>query len=421
MLARLHTFDALSNKNFRQLWLGQIGTGMGVWMDQVARGWLVYEMTHSPLQLGLVTAFRGLPMLLLTLPAGVIADRYPRRMQLMVVAIFNAVVSFILATLVATGRVELWHVYVTAFLAGCTHAFQGPARLTLTNDLVSQDKLMNSMALNSAAMNVSRGIGPAASGLLITFFGVAGSYYAEVALYATAALLTARIRVPAASEDALRRRAKAGGSFLTSTSEALHYVVTNRLMLGLMVLALAPMVVAMPFTSLFPIFAVDILEVGATGQGLLLSSLGVGAFSGALGVASMGGNPKGRLMLLAAAAFGVALVFFGRSPWMWFSMLSSFTAGVANTFFTAQSHTVVLMTAPDHMRGRVISVYMIDRALTPVGTALAGVLANYLGGPNAVVVMGLTCISLAAAVALLVPEIAAVGAARTGTSPAAET
>lgn len=390
---------------------------MGVWMDHVARGWLMYSLTHSPLQLGLVMAARGLPMLLFILPAGVLADRYSRRMQLIVSSVLNAALSFILATLVVLGKVEPWHVYATAFLTGSTQAFQAPARMALVNDLVSKDKLMNSVALSSAAFNVSRGIGPALSGLLITFFGVSGSYYAEVILYGLAAFQTAQIHVPQAAEETLHKQAKNQASFFAGTGEALKYVATNKLMLALMVLGLAPMVIAMPFISLFPIFAVDILEVGAAGQGLLLSSLGIGAFVGAMGVASWVGSPRGRLMLLGAAVFGLSLVFFGHSPWMWFSLLTAFIAGTANTVFTSQNQTVIQMMAPDHMRGRVLSVFMLDRALTPVGTAFAGVLANYLGGPNAVMVMGIFCMAVVAAIALMAPEVDAIGSAKTAASP----
>ncbi len=413
----MHTFDALSNENYRRLMIGQVCTGMGLWMDHVARGWLVYSLTHSPLHLGLVTATRGLPMLLFGLIAGVVADRYSRRIQLIVAAVTNACISFILATLVLTGKVELWHIYVTGFLAGTAGAFQVPGRMALINDLVGKEKLMNAVALTSAAFNASRGIGPALAGIIITYFGVQGSYYTEVILYVIAAFLTARIVVPREAIEALKKQAKIQASYLSSIAEAIKYVVASKLILALMVLGLAPMVLGMPFTSLFPIFAVDILKVGAAGQGLLLSSVGVGAFTGAMGVASMRGRPRGKLMLIAAGMFGFSLICFSHSTWMWISLCTTFIAGVANTSFTSQNQTVIQTLAPDHMRGRIMSVYLIDRALIPLGTSLAGVLANFLGGANAVMIMGIACMTLAIGVSLFAPTVRMLGTDKKVSSP----
>lgn len=413
MFNRIRTFDALSNENFRHIFLGQMCTGMGLWMDHVARGWLVYSLTHSPLQLGLVMAIRGLPLLLFGLIAGVIADRYSRRIQLIIAAAINAIFSFILATLVLTGKIEVWHIYVTGFLGGISHAFQPPARMALINDLVGKQKLMNAVALSSAAFNVSRGVGPALAGFIITYLGVSGSYYAETVLYLVAVFLAARVKVPKEAVEALRKQAQTKASYYSSVAEAFKYVISNQLILALMILGLAPMFLGMPFTSLFPLFAVDILKVGATGQGLLLSSVGVGAFIGAMIIASIGGRPRGKLMLLGVTVFGLSLIFFSHSTWMWMSMSAALVIGIANTSFNSQTQTVIQTLAPDHMRGRVMSIYLIDRALKPLGTALAGVLAAFLGGPDAVMVMGISCLLLGFAVALLVPEVRALGSDKT--------
>lgn len=393
---------------------------MGLWMDQTARGWLVYSMTHSPLQLGLVTAARGVPMLFFGLVAGVVADRYSRKVQLTISAATEAFFSLVLATLVLTGRVEVWHIYATGILTGTAQAFSVPARMALVNDLVPKDKLLNPVALMSAAFNVARGIGPALAGILITYFGVSGSYYVEAVLAATAAMFTLQIKVPEAAKAALRKQAQAKASYVASTLEALKYVAADRLMLGLMILGLAPMVLAMPFTSLFPLFAVDILKVDAVGQGLLLSSLGVGALAGALTMASRKGGPMGKTMLLGGIAFGLALCFFAYSPWMVFSMSMTFVAGVANTTFTTQNQTAVQLMAPGHMRGRILSIYLTNRALTPIGTSMAGVLATFFGGPGAVLIMGLATVALVVVLWAAIPRIAAMGSPEAGaTSPSA--
>jgi len=409
MLNRLHTFDSLADKSYLYLWLGQVGTGLCQWMDLIARGWLVYFITHSPLHLGLVTAARGAPMLLFGLIAGVVADRSSRRLQLTLSALIDAGMSLILATLVVTHRVEIWHIYVTAFLAGTAQAFQTPARMALVHDLVGKEKLLNAVALLSAAFNASRGVGPALAGILITYFGVGGSYYMQFMAGIATAIWTLQIRVPQKAGVPLPEQSHSPASYYQSTMEGLRYVFSHRLIFPLMILGLAPMVLAMPFTSLFPIFAVDVLKVGAAGQGLLLSCLGIGAMGGALTVASMRGGPMGKLMLISAAIFGISLMLFSHSQWMWFSMTMAFVAGVANTSYTSQNQTIIQMMAPDHMRGRVLSIYMTNRAFTPLGTALAGLLAHAFGGPNAVLIMGLDTLVLVLLIGILVPGIAALG------------
>jgi MFS family permease len=155
-LARISTFESLRIRDYRLLWLGQYSTSMGQWMDQVARGWLIYSITDSPLQLGLAAAVRGFPLMFFSLIAGAFADRSGRKAQLIIAQVTNAAIAALLATLVLTDNVEPWHIYVTGFLAGSVQAFQQPARQTLIGDIVGDHRLMNALALNSAALNMSR-------------------------------------------------------------------------------------------------------------------------------------------------------------------------------------------------------------------------------------------------------------------------
>jgi MFS family permease len=175
LFARMHTFASLGLRDYRLLWLGQVSTSMGQWMDQVTRGWLIYQLTDSALQLGLAAALRGLPLLLFGVIAGAVADRSGRKAQLIIAQVTNALFNVLLATLVLTQRVQPWHVYVTAFLAGIAQAFQQPARQTLISDMVGPRNLLNALALNSAALNTARATGPAIAGVLITLVGVHGS------------------------------------------------------------------------------------------------------------------------------------------------------------------------------------------------------------------------------------------------------
>ena len=414
---------------------------MGQWMDQVARSWLIYQMTGSALQLGAVSAMRAVPMLAFGMVAGVVADRYGRKAQLIISQVTNVALNLILATLVLTGRVQPWHVYVTALLAGTVQAFQQPARQSLISDLVGKEHLQNAVALNSAIFNLTRSVGPAVAGGLIAVVGVDGSYYAQAALYAWATVWTIQMRVPGEAGlaevlglgrsrksraalvgaqgasgapgdlkvDPARKSARRGqsdGSFFGSMKEGLDYVLGQQLILSIMLLSLAPVLLGMPYTSLMPIFALDVLGVGSVGQGLLLTSAGLGALVGALGIASIGSfKRKGMLLIGGSIMFGVSLVGFSQSTWMPLSLALLFAVGLSNASYTSQAQTIIQTLAPQHMRGRVLSIYMLNRGLMPLGSLLAGGLASWLGGPLAVLLMGVSCALLAFGVAAKSPEI----------------
>jgi MFS family permease len=301
------TFESLSIRDYRLLWFGQAGTSMGMWMDQTARSWLIYSLTDSPMQLGLSAAVRGLPMLFFGVIAGVVADRYGRKNQLIIAQVVNALLNALLATLILTGHIEPWHVYVTGFMNGTVQAFQQPARQVLIHDLVGKKHLLNAISLNSAVSNLSRSLGPAFCAILIQYFDVAVSYYFQAAMYALATIWTIQIHEPplrttlaAAADNAPPRQ-----SIFGSAKEGFAYIAANPLILALIILGLAPILLGMPYNSLMPIFAIDILHGNAITQGLLLSAAGVGAIVGALVIASLhskGGN--GKLLIIGAAGFG---------------------------------------------------------------------------------------------------------------------
>jgi MFS transporter, DHA1 family, staphyloferrin A biosynthesis exporter len=402
----MRTFESLSIREFRLLWLGQLGTSMGLWMDQVTRTWLIFSLTHSSMQLGLVSAVRGFPLLIFGAVAGVVADRYGRKMQLVVAQVVNAILNIILATLVLTNTVQPWHVYLTGFLAGTVQAFQQPARQVLINDLVGEKHLLNAISLNSAAFNASRSIGPALSGILISGLGIDISYYAQAALFILATIWTVQIKVPGTKTATVASLTSNNESFFSSAREGLNYVLSNKLILALMVLGLAPMVLGMPFVSLLPLFAVDVYGGGSSTQGLLLTMVGIGAVLGALIIASMGKRQgSGKILMLGAAGFGIFLILFSRSPVIWMACLFIFIGGIFNSTFTTQDQTIIQTLAPARLRGRVLGIYLLNRALMPLGSLLAGVLAEYLGGPWAVTAMGISCVLLVIGIRIYSPGI----------------
>ena len=231
LLSRIHTFDSLSIRDYRLLWLGQLDTSMGQWMDSITRGYLIYHITSSPLQLGLAAAMRGIPLFLFGIVAGALADRSGRKAQLIVAQVTNAALNLILATLVLTNRVQPWHVYVTGFLVGTVQAFQNPARQILVSDLAGRRHLMNALALNSMAVNSSRAVGPAFAGLLIATIGVHGSYYVQAAMFLLATVWTIQMHIPERSRESVRvareslfQSIKGGFGYVRANSQYSHPV-----------------------------------------------------------------------------------------------------------------------------------------------------------------------------------------------------
>ena len=399
----LQTFESLRIRDYRLLWMGQVSTSMGQWMDQVTRGWLIYQLTGSPLQLGLATATRGLPLLLFGIVAGAYADRSGRKLQLIVAQVTNAGLNVVLATLVLTHHVHAWHVYSTGFLAGTVQAFQQPARQTLISDLVGNERLMNALALNSAALNSSRTLGPAIAGVFISTVGISGSYYLQGALYAFATLWTGQMNVPD-RDPALRNGRRE--PFFDSIRDGFSYVGTNANIRTLMMLALGPLTFGMSYTSLMPVIARDILHGGAPLQGLLLSCIGIGSLVGALIVASMRrSNGYGLPVVIGATCFSLAIIGFGSSRWVPVSLVLGFVIGLFNVTYQTQNQTLLQVMVPRHIRGRVMSIYLLNRAFVPLGALLAGALAAHFGGPAALRIMASAALAIIVTVVATHPQL----------------
>ena len=401
-LRRLSTFESLKIRDYRLLWLGQISTSMGQWMDQVTRGWLMYQLTGSAADLGFVTAARGLPLLFFGVIAGALADRSGRKIQLVVAQVTNAGLNIILATLVLTGHVQPWHIYVTALLAGSVQAFQQPARQTLVSDLVGNHRLMNALALNSAALNGSRVLGPSIAGALIAAIGVSGSYYTQAAMYAVATIWTFQMRVPNPHTD---RAGRAQEPFFASIQAGFAFVAKERNIRSLMMLALGPLTFAMSYTSLMPIIARTVLHGDARTQGLILSCVGAGSLVGALVVASMRRSyGYGLPMVIGALLFSGGVFAFASSHVLWLSCLLGVVVGSFNVTYTTQNQTLLQVLAPRRIRGRVMSIYLLSRGTVPLGAAVAGVLASRFSAPTAIHIMSGTAIGVIVLVCILQPQ-----------------
>jgi len=397
-----HTFVSLHLRDYRLLWLGHLSTNMGQWMDQVTRGWLIYQITGSALQLGLATALPGLPLLFFGILAGAVADRSNRKAQLILAQVVNALLNVLLATLVLLHRVQPWHVYATGVLVGTVQAFQQPARQTLISDIVGARYLMNALALNAMAMNVARALGPAMAGILIVLTGTHGSYYAQAVMFVLATLWTVQMVVPVRSPEAAAARRE---PFWHSVTAGLAFVVQDRDIRTLMILAHGPLTLGMSYMSLLPIFAKDVLHGGASMQGLLTTIIGLGSVLGSLGVAAMQRRYSyGRTVVVGAFAFGVTLLGFASARALMMSSIWAFCVGVSVVIYETQNQTLLQLLAPRHIRGRVMSIFLLNRGLVPLGTFLAGILAEHLGGPRALQIMSLAVLGVVIMVILLTPR-----------------
>ena len=372
---------ALAHRNFQLFLGGQFVSLIGTWMQTVAHGWLVYTLTGSAFLVGLVPALGGLPILLFTLYGGVLADRVEKRRFIMVLQALMLCEAVLLAVLTATGQITVTWVIVLAVVFGFLTAFEVPARQAFVVDLVGKRDLMNAIALNSAAFNLSRVIGPAIAGVVITAFGVAAAFFANAASYLAVLVSLTRIRLP-------ERVADSGTGLDTRLRVGLEYVRRNAEPRSLILLTAAMSIFGYPFVAMLPVYA-GTLDVGAAGYGVLVSAVGVGAAVGALALAAVGGRLRqAKLAMDSAGLFAVALAGAALVPGMLPAIVFLTCAGCAMALQSIAANTQLQRSAPDHLRGRVMGLYsFVALGFAPFGALQAGwvsehfgVQASFLGG-----------------------------------------
>jgi MFS family permease len=375
---------ALRHRDYRLFWLGQLGSRIGTWMQSVAQAWLVLELTNSPLRLGLISTLQFSPVLLFAFLGGVASDRVRKRRLIMATQVAMMLQAFALAALVWSGHVEYWHVAALAALYGVANAIDMPARQSYVVELTGKDDLLSAIALNSAVFNGARVVGPALAGLFIARYGVGGAFLVNgISFLAVLGALYAM-----RTEGAPHPRGKA--TIREEIAQGVTYAVrTPPITLALALLLFVSLFV-LNFNVVVPLFARDVLGLGAHGFGLLMAALGAGAMLGALGVASLSqARPSMTVVVIAAAAvsLGVLGLAFVRSFALAAAVLM--LTGLAQIVFTSSANSTVQVTVPDGMRGRMMSLYvMVFVGVTPVGAFLMGVLAETFGVATACAVGG---------------------------------
>ena len=382
--ARRYGFGALAHRNFRFFLIGQTVSLTGTWMQSIAQGWLVLQLTNSPFYVGLVSALGSLGVLLFTLYAGVVADRTDKRRAILITQTLLMLQAFALAALVWTGRVTVADVMILAAFLGVVSAFDIPMRQSFIVEMVGKDDLMNAIALNTSVFNLTRVIGPALAGILIGWKGVVACFLLNGVSYLAVLAGLLAMRLPAHIPQSTPLSAWQG------FREVVGYLRNDRLASTLVVLTAIMSVFGFPYLVLMPVFARDVLGAGAAGYGALTASVGFGAVAGALTVAVFSRRiAKGRTLVVAGTSFGLLLALFATSRSFVLSMALLALVGCAMIVNNALTNTMLQTLVPDHLRGRVMGFYsFMFVGMAPLGSFQAGVFAERWGAPAAVAAGG---------------------------------
>jgi MFS family permease len=393
---------ALASPVFRRFILAAFVGSIGNWMQATAQGWLVLGLTDSPIALGATSAAATAPILLLSILAGVLADRVDLRRLLAATQLAGAAVAGLLAILTWTGAVEFWHVLVLAALGGSAGALASPAFQAVVSTVVDRTAIGNAVALNSAQFNLSRVLGPSIAGLVIAAGSLALAFWANAIGLVIVAIVIARLPIGRASNAA-----RVEASMWANVLDGLRYIRAERTIALLVLLAAIPALFILNYLVLMPVFARDVLHIGAPGLGLLNASLGVGALSGALLVAVLRpGGGSGRLMLLGLAAASIGLIVFGLSTWLPLSCLALAALGGSQVAYYATTNTLIQVLVSPRLRGRVLSLYvMTSLGLIPFGNLMAGAIAERFDAPLALAGGGTVTLILLAIVAVAFPSL----------------
>jgi MFS family permease len=376
---------ALRHRNFQLFFSGQLISLIGTWMDNIAEGWLVYRLTHSPFLLGVATFAGQIPVFLLAPLGGMIADRFDRRNVVIGTQSASMVIAGTLAGLTLAQKVTVWEVIVLAACMGAVNAVDIPTRQAFLVQMVGRDDLMNAIALNSSMFNAARVVGPSIAGLLVAWKGEGWCFLVNSVSYIAviAGLLAMRV------ERTIREVHV--GSPLDHIAEGFRFARKTAPIRSILLLIALVSLVATPYTVLMPIFAARVLHGNARTLGMLMGATGVGAVAGALMLAARSGvRGLGRWVALACGGFGIFLILFAFSHWYVVSVILLVPVGFCVMVQMASSNTLIQSMVPDRLRGRIMSIYsMMFMGMMPVGALLAGSLAGRITAPWTIAIGGI--------------------------------
>jgi len=407
------TFRALRHRNFRLFFFGQLISLVGTWMQTIAQQWLVYRLTGSAAMLGTVSLVSALPLIPMGLWGGSLADRFPRRSIILVAQTVMMIQAFVLAALTWTGAVQVWHVILLAMVLAAANAVDLPARQAFIVDMVEgKVDLTNAIGLNSAIFNAARILGPAIAGAAVATAGEAGAFFINGVTFIAVIVSLLLMRLPPFVQP---ERTSPVGSHI---GEAIHYVRGQQVVIVLISLIAVSAFLSMPYSTLMPVFAKDVLAESAQPliqfvcgpnaplgfscqspdaltYGMLMAATGVGAVIGALSVASLPARVRrGRLLTMGNLGFPALVILIAVSRSFLLSLLLLMGVGFSFVFQNALANTLLQITTPDQLRGRVMSFYSLTFGIMMrVGGGQAGMMGSWLGAPLAVGLGAVLCLA----------------------------
>jgi MFS family permease len=405
-------FSPLRFREFRLFWIGHFISRIGDSMQQTAVSWLLYDLTRSPLQLGLNGAFRALPMVAFGLFGGTIADRFNRKRILLCTQLTLMLLAFILGFLAQTGRIQVWHIYAFTLVAAIIQSVDAPARQALVPSLVPRPILPNAIALNSLLWKGTILLGPSLAGISISTVGTDGAFYANGASFLAVVLALRSMNI--SSAGAFRT-----GGFFTELRRGLSYVRSQRIILAIMLMEAFSSIFGLD-SAMLTIFASDILHAGAAGLGFLQSSRGLGAVLGSGFLVAIGNkHSQGKILLCSAVVYSMSFALFGISRHLMLSLLLIFVAGAADTIWGAMRNAILQLKTPEQLQGRVMGVFgLCSRGLSPLGQVETGLVVPLFGAREATFLGGSIVLCASLLTAWRVPDVHRFGKHKTNSRDA---
>jgi MFS family permease len=363
---------------------------VGMWMQIVARGWLVLELTNSAFWLGMVGFANSIPVLLFSLWGGAVADNVHKRTLIIWTQVIQMVMAFVLAFLTFSGVVDVWHVIAISLITGTAFAFDAPARQAFTVELVGKTDLMNAVALNSAIFNGARVLGPTVGALALAWQGPGLAFLLNGFSYLAVLTGLFKMHMPGTA------RKRSDVNALSRIVEGLRYVRHSETIAPLMILVVTTSIFAFPYATLMPVFADSVLKVGKEGYGLLMTFSGIGALVGAVSLAIRSGKEsinRGRIILFGALGLPVFLAIFALSPSYILALAMLVGVGYTMISINATTNTIIQTTVPDELRGRVSGVFaFLFVGMAPLGNLQAGLMADHFGAPATLAIGSVICL-----------------------------
>ena len=396
-------FRALRHRNYRLFFAGQSISLVGTWMQQVALSWLVYRLTNSAALLGIVGFAGQIPSFLFSPFFGAIADRHDRRSILVITQALSLIQASVLAVLILSGKIQVWHIIVLGFFLGVVNALDIPTRNAFTVEMIeNRGDMGNAIALNSSMVNSALLVGPSIAGILIALVGEGVCFLFNALSYIPVIISLLAMRI-----NGVPRPDGHKSRIISEVRDGLKYISGSFAIRTILILLAVISMMGVPYQVLMPVFARDVFHGGPRTLGFLVSMSGLGALTGAIFLASRRNvRGLGRLIGVCAAVFGAGIICFSRSRVLWVSLPLLFISGFAVMVQMAASNTVLQTIVDEDKRGRVMSFYTVSfMGMVPFGSLMAGWLAVRLGADNTLLFGGICCIIAAVVYAYMLPTI----------------